>query len=164
MKKFIFMMVALLICSLSVEAQRPQRPARMNPEEMMQKRTEQMVKKYNLNEEQATKLLALNKGQIEKMKAIRPNPLPKDSLQAMSKDARKAYKKEMKEKQESMREVQKNMETEYQTALKEILTTEQFEQYQKDEQARMEQRNARRNRGFDGPRRGPRENGFDDDF
>ena len=72
MKKIILVLLAVFMYGFAAEAQRPQRPQRerMDPEKMVEMRTERIVKKYNLSEEQASKLLALNKSQAEKMKAM----------------------------------------------------------------------------------------------
>lgn len=145
MKKIVFMLVALFCSSLFVNAQRQQQKReQMNPEQMAEMRTQRMVKKYGLNEEQKTKLLALNKKQTEGMTLARPKALPEDSLKAMSKEEKKAYKKEREEQKKTMQEAMKKKAGNYQTELKKILTSEQYASYQKDEQARMERRQARR--------------------
>lgn len=157
MKKIILVLLAVFMYGFAAEAQRPQRPQRerMDPEKMVEMRTEQMVKKYNLSEEQASKLLALNKSQAEKMKAMQPKPLPKDSLDAMSKAARKEYKKQQKAQCEEMQKVREQNEADFEVELKKILTSEQFAQYQKDEQARKERmENRRRGGNMGGPRGG----------
>ena len=89
---------------------------------------------------------------------MRPERIPRDSLQAMDKDARKAYRKAMKEKEAGMRERMKKNAEEYEQALRQILTEEQFAKYQEDQKNRMERR--------EGPRRGTpeRRRPFSDDF
>lgn len=66
MKKFTAIMAAALVLAGTATAQekdsRPQRPAGgMTRSEMIQKRTDDVVKKYDLNDKQAKKLLKLNK-------------------------------------------------------------------------------------------------------
>lgn len=62
MKKVILSIIAVMAMSLSVMAQddNRQRPQRMDRTEMIKRRTQQMVEKYGLNEEQAAALQALN--------------------------------------------------------------------------------------------------------
>lgn len=161
MKKILFMMLALVCSTFFVIAQRPQQKReQMNPEQMAEMRTERMVKKYGLNDEQKTKLLELNKKQTENMKLMRPKTLPKDSLKAMSKEEKKAYKKELKEQKEAMEENMKKNEENYQAELKNILTSEQYANYQKDEQTRMERRQGRRGSMNRPPRQMPEDMDF----
>lgn len=145
MKKIIFMLVALFCSSLFVNAQRPQpRRERMNPEQMAEMRTQRMVEKYGLDDEQKARLLELNKKQMENRRQVRPKALPKDSLKAMTKEEKKAYKQEREEQKKAMQETMKKNAEDYQAELKKILTSEQYASYQKDEQARMERRQSRR--------------------
>ena len=147
MRTLIVMLAAMFCFGLQAEAQRPERGKRLTPEEMAEQRTALMVQKYGLNQTQ-----------MEQMKDMRPERIPRDSLQAMDKDARKAYQKEMKEKEAGMRERMKKNAEEYEQALRKILTEEQFAQYQEDQKNRMERR--------EGPRRGTpeRRRPFSDDF
>ena len=67
-------MIAAVAMSFSAMAQeQPQNDQRrqFNPEEMAKNRTEEAVKKYGLNEEQAAKLLDLNKRFSDKMRPMR---------------------------------------------------------------------------------------------
>ena len=98
------MLAAMFCFGLQAEAQRPERGKRLTPEEMAEQRTALMVQKYGLNQTQTDSLFALNMRQMEQMKDMRPERIPRDSLQAMDKDARKAYQKEMKEKEAGMRD------------------------------------------------------------
>ena len=144
------MLAAMFCFGLQAEAQRPERGKRLTPEEMAEQRTALMVQKYGLNQTQTDSLFALNMRQMEQMKDMRPERIPRDSLQAMDKDARKAYRKAMKEKEAGMRERMKKNAEEYEQALRQILTEEQ--------KIRMEPRER--------PRRGTpeRRRPFSDDF
>ena len=159
-------MIAALFCfGLQAEAQRPEqgKRMRMTPEQMAEQRTAQMVQKYGLNQEQTDLLFELNKQQMEKMVNMRPRRISRDSLQAMSKDERKAYQKEMKQKEESMREDMKKNEEEYEQTLQQILTAEQYAQYQKDRQSFREGRRGPR-QGAPERRRQPDPDFEEDDF
>ncbi len=163
MKKVILMLFAAFVYGgYTINAQRQQRE-KMNPEKMIEMRTNRMVKQYKLSEEQALKLSELNKLQFEKMKGTQPKPLSKDSLNAMSEAARKDYKTQRKAQMEETRKAREKSEVEFQEELKKIFTPEQFEQYQKDEQARKERMKYRRRGGNTGghPHQG---RGFDDEF
>ena len=64
MKKIVVSIAALLLLSTAAiaqdnQGQRPERP-RVDRTEMIKQRTDDLVKKYGLNEEQATQLLSLN--------------------------------------------------------------------------------------------------------
>lgn len=168
MKKNLVMMMLVLLCGTGVMyAQGPRGPRpQMNPEQMAKMRTERIVKKYGLNEEQQKKLEALNKEQAEQMKVPRIRPVPKDSLEAMSKKERKAYKAKMEKQREEMKAERQKKEAEYQAALKKILTSEQYAQYQKDEEAMKQRRGQMGPRGGRGQGWGNRPNnggGMDDD-
>ena len=151
------MLAAMFCFGLQAEAQRPERGKRLTPEEMAEQRTALMVQKYGLNQTQTDSLFALNMRQMEQMKDMRPERIPRDSLQAMDKDARKAYRKAMKEKEAGMRERMKK-NAEYEQALRQILTEEQFAKYQEDQKNRMERRERPRR---DAPER---HRPFEDDF
>lgn len=118
----------------------------MNFEQMAQKRTEHMVKTYGLNEEQAAKLLELNKKRGPQMRPEgRPRP-QRDSLQRGQRPPR-MMKDSLQRGQrprmgEGGRGPQRNGNfrqemMEYDNALKEIMTEEQFNAYQADRQKRM---------------------------
>ena len=158
MKTLIVMLVALFCLGLQAEAQRPARDRKMTPEQMAEQSTARMVQKYKLNQVQTDSLFALNKRRMEQMERMRPPRISEDSLRAMDKDARKAYRKEMKKMQDGMRGKMQKSAEEYEQALRKILTEEQYAQYQKDRQVRMDRRRGPRP-GGPGPRRP-----FNDDF
>lgn len=142
MKKMLLAIAAIMM-SASVMAQQEttQREVRkpMDKMEMVKQRTEQMVKKYELNETQAGQLLEVNKEFADEMghrmhgqrpdgprKKMMPSPkkMEKDSLKMKPMDGRKVQLK-MRETREA-----------YDAKLKEIMTEEQFKAYKTDEQNR----------------------------
>lgn len=138
-------MIAAVAMSFSAMAQeQPQNDQRreFNPEEMAKNRTEEAVKKYGLNEEQAAKLLDLNKRFSDKMRPMRRDMRQgrpggnRDRKMEVSDSARKEMRQrpDMRTRMEDMR---KQMD-EYNKELKGILTEEQFKAYEKDEQARRQ--------------------------
>ena len=138
-------MIAAVAMSFSAmaqeQAQNDQR-RQFNPEEMAKNRTEEAVKKYGLNEEQATKLLDLNKRFADKMRPMRNmrHARPNGNREERKMEAPDSVKKEgrqrpdMRGRMEEMRKVQ----DEYNKELKTILTEEQYQAYEKDEQARRQ--------------------------
>jgi len=159
MKKLVLAMIAMVTMSLSAMAQDTAQVRRQfNPEQMAKMRTDAVVKKYGLNDDQAKKLLDLNTrfaGKIrpmgpmggqrrggQRMQGDRPQRMNPDSLRAQGPQGQRrgpgqrgGFNRE---------EMQKNMEA-YNNELKAILTPEQYEAYQKDEQHNRRQ--------FNGPRR-----------
>lgn len=69
MKKMMLALIATMLISGSAQAQDESKKEgqRPDPKEMIQKRTDAVVEKYGLNEEQAAKLLELNTAFAEKM-------------------------------------------------------------------------------------------------
>ena len=163
---------ATMLMSASVMAQDNTQARRergqFNPEEMAQRRTDDMVKTYGLNEEQAAKLLELNKKRGQQMMSMRRDRGPRmrpeggeqmrrpEGRERMSKDSLKLNRRppvmkdgeqmperprmENAERGASQRnEMRKQME-EYDNALKEIMTEEQFNAYRADMQKRMQDR------------------------
>ena len=86
MKKFILSLFALVAFSMTSMAQgfNGQRGQRMDRTEMIKRRTQQMVEKYGLNDEQAAALQALNEKTTPEMGGNRnggPRPERNDSVQ-----------------------------------------------------------------------------------
>lgn len=157
MKKIVLTIIAVVAMSMSAMAQDTTQVRRQfNPEQMAKMRTEATVQKYGLNEEQAKKLLDLNTRFANKIRPMRgmggqprgprmdgdrnnrPQRMAPDSLRARGPRGggqRGGFNRE---------EMQKNMEA-YNNELKTILTPEQFEAYQKDEQQNRRQFNGLRN-------------------
>ena len=157
MKKLVLTMIAMVTMSLSAMAQDTAQVRRQfNPEQMAKMRTDAVVKKYGLSEDQAKKLLDLNTrfaGKIrpmgpmggqrrggQRMQGSRPQRMNPDSLRAQGQRRGQGQRGGGFNREE----MQKNMEA-YNNELKSILTPEQYEAYQKDEQQNRRQ--------FNGPRR-----------
>lgn len=84
MKKVILSLVALVAFSIVSLAQdfNGQRPQRMDRTEMIKRRTQQMVERYGLNDEQAAALQALNEKTTPEMgRNGGPRPERNDSVQ-----------------------------------------------------------------------------------
>jgi len=145
MKKIVLTMIAAVAMSFNAmaqeQAQNEQR-REFNPEEMAKNRTEEAVKKYGLNEEQAVKLLDLNKRFSDKMRPMRnmrqgrPNGGNRERRMERPDSVRReaGQRPDMRGRMEEMRKVQ----DEYNKELKTILTEEQYQAYEKDEQARRQ--------------------------
>jgi hypothetical protein len=123
---------------------------------MAKMRTDAVVKKYGLNDDQAKKLLDLNTRFAGKIRPMGPmggqrrggQRMQGDRPQRMNPDSLRAQGQRRGQGQRgggfNREEMQKNMEA-YNNELKSILTPEQYEAYQKDEQQNRRQ--------FNGPRR-----------
>ena len=157
MKKLVLAMIAMVTMSLSAMAQDTAQVRRQfNPEQMAKMRTDAVVKKYGLNDDQAKKLLDLNTRFAGKIRPMGPmggqrrggQRMQGDRPQRMNPDSLRAQGQRRGQGQRgggfNREEVQKNMEA-YNNELKSILTPEQYEAYQKDEQQNRRQ--------FNGPRR-----------
>lgn len=160
MKKLMLTLIAAVTLSAGAMAQetngeKRERP-QMDPKEMIQQRTNETVKKYGLNEEQAQKLLNLNTRYFQKMGPMmggprggrggqrpqmgeRPQRQEGDTVQQPQRRPRPDFGG-------NREEMRKNREA-YDTELKTILTNEQYEAYKKDEQNRRPGRGNRGNRG-----------------
>ena len=157
MKKLVLTMIAMVTMSLSAMAQDTAQVRRQfNPEQMAKMRTDAVVKKYGLNDDQAKKLLDLNTRFAGKIRPMGPmggqrrggQRMQGDRPQRMNPDSLRAQGQRRGQGQRgggfNREEMQKNIEA-YNNELKSILTPEQYEAYQKDEQQNRRQ--------FNGPRR-----------
>ncbi len=157
MNKLVLTMIAMVTMSLSAMAQDTTQVRRQfNPEQMAKMRTDAVVKKYGLSEDQAKKLLDLNTRFAGKIRPMGPmggqrrggQRMQGDRPQRMNPDSLRAQGQRRGQGQRgggfNREEMQKNME-DYNNELKSILTPEQYEAYQKDEQQNRRQ--------FNGPRR-----------
>lgn len=169
-KKMIMAVVAAVMMSTSVMAQdnnvENRRGPRMDMKEMVKNRTDETVKRYGLNEEQAAKLLELNTKFADKMgprRGQRPGGgrgFAPDSTRRMGMAQDSARERKRPEGNMERRpdrpmgqpgmmpqrdEWRKTME-EYDNELKTIMTEEQFKAYKEDSEKRMRER----------PRRGQR--------
>jgi Spy/CpxP family protein refolding chaperone len=126
-RTMMFMAVAMLLTCGMATAQNVQNARKggfrghgMDPEQM----TERMVKEYTLNDSQKSKLLEANKTFVAEMQKARPTEKPQPGERPkMSQEQRQSMQKARKE---------------YDAQLKGILTSEQYEKYQSEQQARRE--------------------------
>lgn len=181
MKKIILTLIAVVAMSATSMAQQNGGRRQMggqgfNPAEMIQRRTDQMVKQYKLTDEQATALKALN----EKFMGQRPQrPQMNDSVRAQRQRGQRNAQANGQNGQRGQRMGQGGQRgmggfgfnnEEYTNELKKIFTEEQFKAYeknQKDMQARFQNMrnngNRRQGGGFGGGFGGGNNNGFGND-
>lgn len=159
MKKMILTIVAVCTLSATTMAQQvnngDQGGRKISKQEMIQRRTDRVVKRYGLSDQQAKKLLELNTTYADKMpmqgfgnRGARPrmNQNGPQADQNKDVDLMKQNSANFKEQNQARRkEMQENMQS-YNNELKNILTPEQFAKYQEDRQ-NMQNR-AGGNRGF----------------
>ena len=158
MKKIVLMMVALLSMT-AVQAQENDNnlnqqqfrgPRQMTPEQM----TERMTNDLKLTDEQKTKVLALNKEYEQVisgpgMRGPRPQRPDGESGATAQKDQKRPERPQLTDEQREEMKQRMEKRQEYEKKLKEILTEDQYKQYQ-------ESRPGRRGfgRGFGGGRPG----------
>lgn len=146
MKKVILSFVALVAFSIVSLAQdfNGQRPQRMDRTEMIKRRTQQMVEKYGLNDEQAAALQALNEKTTPEMgRNGGPRPERNDSVQPRQRrndgNVERGNRGERGMNRGGQRGGQRggmgfgrrNME-EYNNELQKIMTPEQYQKYTDD--------------------------------
>ena len=155
MKKVILAFAATMMMTAAMaqddNQQNRQERRRMDPTEMLQRRTERTVKDYGLNETQAKQLLELNKKYADKMgpgmggmrqggrgmRGGRDNGGPgRGERPQMTEEQRKQMEANRKQMEESRKE--------YDAELQKIMTPEQYKAYQADMEKRRQE----------GPRRG----------
>ena len=150
MKKILLIAAVALTACIGANAQTnsknnssEQKGQKMDETEMIQMRTNQMVKKYGLDESQAASLLTLNKKYAGKMgpgmggpKGERPTGDKSGMAEKSGKSSKASGTQEHKGNRPEMTDAQKKeMEanrTAYETELKSIMTDEQFKSYQAD--------------------------------
>ena len=175
MKTTMMAIAAAMMMNATVMAQNEQPQGQgsrqMDRAEMMKARTEQMVKDYGLNEEQAKQLEALNTEYAEKIPMMRG---PRQQGQAGQRPERRegqqgqaGQRPERRERQQgdslrrgqrpqmNFEEMRKNMEA-YNAALQKIMTEEQYAKYREDMGRRMG--GGQRGGGFGGGNRPQRDN------
>jgi len=148
MKQIVISIAALLLLSTAAMAQdnqgqRPERQ-RMDRTEMIKQRTDDVVKKYGLNEEQAKQLLSLNTKYLGQMGGPRG---PRPGGQGMRQGNRgerpqMADSTAQRRPQGGPRQGRPQMGgqmDEYNTELQKIMTPEQYKTYQADREERMRQ-------------------------
>lgn len=111
MKKIIGLFLVMLICSVSVYAQKDNRGGRMGDPS---KRMEKMITDLKLNDKQAADYRKVEKDFMGKMKKMRD---------------------EAQDDRSKMREKMQTLRKEKDAEVKKILTDEQFKQYQEKQQA-----------------------------
>lgn len=166
MKKMMMALIAIMMLGANVmaqennqeqvEQQERQRPDRT---EMVKQRTEQMVKRYQLNETQAAQLLELNMRYADKMGPFMGRQRGFRGERQANRPQRRERRMEPVDSADQQRprgdrreEMRKTMEA-YEKELQEIMTEEQFQAYKKDNERRGPQ--GHRRGGMDG-RRGQR--------
>lgn len=135
MRKFIVSIFLIAAVSTGASAQNEQggnRPPRMDRTEWAKRRTEMMVQKYGLNEEQAKALQELNEKQMPRGNGQRP-PRP-DSTQAERPKGSRGPRPGG-----NWQEMQK----EYNEQLQKIMTADQFKAYMEDMEKRRQKRGNR---------------------
>ena len=152
MKKIVLAIVAAITLSATAVAQEDnsqKRERRQQPDrtEMMKQRTDEMVKTYGLNEEQAQQLLELNTQFAGKMGGFqrgdnngrRPQMDRRQRYDRQKNDSLKTQ--EQRPSGENMGDRRKEMEQNreaYAAELQKILTEDQYKAYQADMQKRMQ--------------------------
>jgi Spy/CpxP family protein refolding chaperone len=142
-KVFIVLFLLLSVAAASVaqergEGQRPQsgqRPPRMNPDEMVKRQTEMMVKELGLNKDQEAKVAAINKKYQEKT----------SGMWGQMRDADQSKRDEMRQKMQAIQQ-------EKAKEIKALLTAEQAKKYDEMEKRRQEMMQNRRGPEGNGPR------------
>lgn len=145
MKKMILALVVVFAMGNVAMAQEEQQKCgkKCDKTEMIKKRTEKMVKQYNLTDQQAAKLLKLNEDYADKLPAMRPMGGPKGHFGAGAQMKKEPCKQEgcpSADKESMMKnreEMMKNRKA-YNEELKEILGAEKYAQYQTDMKSRMQ--------------------------
>lgn len=122
--------------------------------EMVKRRTDETVKRYGLNEEQAALLLELNTKHADKMMPGRRGPRP-DGRRGMGREMRQPGQRPDFQRNDSLaregrpnmrgnrEQMQKEME-EYDAEVKKIMTEEQYNAYKADREKMMRERPQRR--------------------
>ena len=163
MKKVILALVAVMTMT-SVQAQSDNRPARgerrqFDRTEMLKKRTDETVKKYGLNEEQAAKLLELNTKYADKMgqgmgapRGGRRGAGPgfngnrqQGQRPELTEEQKQNMEKQRQERQEAMKQYADELQT--------IMTPDQYKAYKADAEKRGPQGNNRRGGGSRGEKK-----------
>ncbi len=164
------MMSANMAAQTEVQRQTPQQPV-MDKSEMIKMRTEQMVKDYELTEEQTGQLLKLNTEFADKMPMMMMGPGMRDGQRGQRGNMRRQMRgprmqgdearrqmpdsvrpermqRPMGERPGFGREDMRKVMDEYNEGLKKIFTEDQFKKYEENMNNRMQQMR----RGPRGPR------------
>ena len=167
MKKVILALVAVMTMT-SIQAQENNRPARgerrqVDRTEMLKRRTDETVKKYGLNEEQAAKLLELNTKYADKMgqgmgaprggrrgagpgfNGNRGGNRQQGQRPELTEEQKQNMEKQRQERQEAMKQYADELQT--------IMTPDQYKAYKADAEKRGPQGNNRRGGGSRGEKK-----------
>lgn len=150
MKQMVMSIAALLLLSTAVKAQenggqRPERP-RMDRTEMIQRRTDGVVKKYGLNEEQAKQLLSLNTKFADQMGPRGPRP-DGQGMRRGNRGQRPQGGDSIRQQRPQRPQGEANQQRPqmddrmkaYDEELQKIMTPEQYKAYKADQEERMKQ-------------------------
>lgn len=141
-KRIIMALVAAVAIGTTAMAQ-PERPenGRRNPAEMAKHRTERMVEKYGLDQNQADKLLELNTKYADKLRPMHRHHGPRPDGRRPERGDRRMgdgdrrppeMTAEQRQKMEQEREEREKIMEAYEAELKGIMTPEQFAKYKND--------------------------------
>ena len=176
MKKIMMALAATMMMTAAM-AQNENAPARLqNPQmdrtEMLKTRTDNVVKQYGLNEEQAKQLLELNTKYADKLgggmrgmgMGMRPNGDRRmrqgggngmaPGRNPMGQGNRPQLTEEQRKEMDARREERAKAQKEYDAELKKIMTEDQFKAYQADQ----EKRESRMRQGGQRPQRNREQN------
>ena len=156
MKRMILALVAIMTMTAAMaqgDNQQGRRERRQfNRTEMIKNRTDDAVKKYGLNEEQAAKLLELNTKYADTMGpgrgmggrrgggqgGMRPRPnFGGGDGQGAQQGQRPEMTEEMKAQMEKMRKEREEATKKYEAELQTIMTEDQFKAYKADQKQRQ---------------------------
>jgi len=149
MKKSIIAMVAVAMMATTAMAQTDEgnkERRKFDSTELVTKRTEDIAKKYGLDETQKAQLLELNKKYAKNMRPMRPMPPRRGGKMGrpdeQDKDSvnRPKPTDEQKAEMDARRKQMENEMAEYNKELQKIMTDSQYKSYQADMQKRMLQR------------------------
>ena len=156
MKKVILAIAATMMMTAAM-AQDDNQPAKregkkMDKTEMVKRRTDDAVKKYGLNEQQAKQLLDLNTKYADKMgrgpRGQRPGRDRKmGNADGEKQDKRPELTEEQRKEMEARHQEQEKAMKEYDTELQTIFTADQYSAYKADMEKRMKQGGPRGPRG-----------------
>jgi len=174
MKKMIMAIAAMMITAVATaqETKQTQKPEenQLDRTEMIKQRTDETVKKYGLNEEQAKKLLEANTKYADKFpspRGFRGGPRGGQGGQrpgggfgtdrrerpSMRDGQRPQLTEEQRAQFESRRKMQEEAMKAYDEEVKKIMTAEQYKAYQEDMQKQRAGRGPRGGGQFGGQRR-----------
>lgn len=138
-----------------------QRPQRMNPTEMMNRRLESMKQAYGLTDEQVAQIKALNEKMFQNGTRQRPEAGQRQEGRERSEAGQRPERRQRSEEGQRPQAGQRGQRggmgfgqrsEEYNNELKKIMTEEQYKAYQADQEKRRQER-GQRGGGF-GQRRG----------